>query len=193
MIHSNQPFAGTWNTAKSYTHLLCNPGFAYPQVSYSLHTSLDHERLIIKNLRHQNGDEKYPFYFLDPLSEKHGGFTWWSRTFDRLVQELKVERLQTARHFFCVELYGYHSEFGDANLFNQLPSVEYTKLLVRNAIRKRKLILICRGIRKWFTLVPDLAKYDNCFFVSSNRGITLSQCTISPRAYVQIKQILTER
>lgn len=85
-----------------------------------------------------------------------------------------------------MELIGYHTESGDEKITKVLPYVEYSKFLLNEAIRENKTTIVGRGVTKWLGIFPSLSNYDNCFFLASNRGVSLSKSTISPTAYKNI-------
>ena len=178
-----EPFLGNVN-AEIYC-LFGNPGF---DLKNPLHDySPKQIQSVLRNLQHRNGNDQFPFYLLDPLFEGHEGHKWWTNKLKPLADELNVGLDKIAKRLFAIEFYGYHSVSGSEDLIYQLKSFDYTEYIIKEAILKNKVILVCRGIRKWLTRIPDLKCYDNCFFVSSNRGIQLSQNTISPTGYKKLK------
>ena len=191
-----EPFIGDPNAP--FYILLGNPGRDIKNEKTNIfdirHKNL--ESIIFKNLNHSN--TKYPFYYLDPDFEFHSGYKWWRETFKNLQSETKASYDNISKNFFCVELYGYHSTnrddrlvFGNRNI-GAIPSNQYSCYLVKKAIKNKKLILLARAVSTWYSIIPELKEYDNCHLLASNRGILLSQTTISPVAFKKIESILAE-
>jgi hypothetical protein len=181
-----EPFLGNKN-AKVYL-LLGNPGF---DPNRGVHDySEDQKNSVLKNLKHENDNQDYPHYLLSPLFENHPGYGWWHDVFQPLLKELETDKATLAKVFFCIELIGYHSEKGDDKIIKDLPSVAYSRHLILNAIRDMNTIIIGRGVTKWLNIVPKLAEYESCTFLASNRGVSLSRSTISPKAYSEVKNLV---
>ncbi len=135
---------------------------------------------------------------------------WWFPKFTKLKESLGYSGSEffLSKYFFVLETHGYHSKnFDDSLIIGndskiKLTSVKYTQFLLHEAIKTKKLILVCRSVGTWYELdsiykkdeinckTPKLENYDNCFLVASNRGIQLTKTTISPKAFKMIKDII---
>lgn len=182
-----EPFLGNLNS-EIYV-LFGNPGHDKTESCDHNYTKYQ-EKLIFESLSHRNINAKYPNYFFDPKFKLHLGAIWSKARFMPLLKQIPTSPEKISQRIFCVELYGYHSYGGDINLYENLPSSTYVKYLVREAIGHKKVIFICRAVRKWYNLIPALADYEDCHIVASNRGISLSQTTISPTAFKKLRNIL---
>lgn len=181
-----EPFLGR-KSASIYL-LLGNPGC---DPNSDIHIYSDEQKMdVLKSLSHNNENEVFPHYLLGTHFEDHPGYAWWHSVFQPLLKELKTDKTTLAKNFFCIELFGYHSQSGDEKIARALPSVKYTIHLIECAIKENKTIIIARGITKWINLIPALADYANCSYLASNRGISLSRSSISPTAYQVIKRTL---
>jgi hypothetical protein len=179
-----EPFLGS-KKAAIYL-LLGNPGF---DPDSEIHNYSEEQKVsVIRNLTHRNDNDEFPHYLLGNQFEDHPGYAWWHAVFQPLLKELATDKATIAKTFFCIELIGYHSQTGDEKIIKSLPSVNYSKELILSAIKKGKMIIIGRGITKWLNLISELADYDKCTFLASNRGVTLSRSTISPIAYKEVKK-----
>lgn len=144
----------------------------------------------LKNLRHEAENPIYPLFYLDPeFKGDENGRKWWKKTLKNLEKDASSSMDRIAKEIFVVETYGYHSAKGE-NVLRKVESSKYTHHLIKKAIHEKKLIIIARSVRQWFDFVPELRNYENCHFLASNRGIDLSEMTISPSAFNKIKEIL---
>jgi hypothetical protein len=185
-----EPFIG--NPGAGIYLLLGNPG-----MEMDIHKRQEiiiniekHAEYYLKNLRHEAENPNYPLFYLDPAfhSDKNGR-KWWEKTLRNLEKDTSSSMDRIAKEIFVVETYGYHSAKGE-NVLRRVESSRYTHYLVKKAIQEKKLIIIARSVRQWFDFVPELRNYENCHFLASNRGIDLSEMTISPGAFNKIKEIL---
>lgn len=97
-----------------------------------------------------------PFYFLDPVFKATGGARWWARRLRDLTSVVGHDAV--AQKVMCVEHFAYKSE-RYAPLGASLPSQRYAFDLVRDAIRRRKQIVVMRSERIWLSSVPELRSY----------------------------------
>ncbi len=192
-----EPFIGT-PEADVYV-LLANPGRNIKKEEELLKLVKEKglERRILQNLSHDFSNNEFPFYFLDPDFDEHPGGKWWQNAFKKLIKGDLERRKVIANEFFGIELFGYHSTKCERSLlYNsqyRLSSSEYSYHLVLNAITENKIIILARAVGDWFSKVPELREYRNCYFLASNRGIQFSNRTISPGAYTEIEQIIQDR
>ena len=132
----------------------------------------------IDNLKCNNKNYKTKIFWLDPAFMNYPSGIWWYDCFSSLAKEKGKSLVQLSKLFFVVELHAYHSFSTDGKFRPR--SSEYNFQLVKNAIKKKKVILIARSIRNWFKAVKELETYPGCFFLNSNREIRLSKSTIPP-------------
>ncbi len=107
------------------------------------------KEIVLNNLNHKFPSTNYPFCFLNERFKKHTGFEWWNNAFKSLIDQSETKRKSLAKNVFGVELYGYHTEsFARRLVMNNeyLPSIDYTKKLVQNAMDDNKIIIICRAL-----------------------------------------------
>ena len=79
------------------------------------------------------------------------------KKFRVLIHETSIERV--AHGVFVAELHGYHSRRFSSRLV--LPSMEYTRSLVRAAIARGTEIVVMRGLQEWSRCVPELKQVRN--------------------------------
>jgi hypothetical protein len=187
-----EPFIGDPN-AKIYL-LLGNPGMEADRTKRIENYNIikKNSDYYIKNLKHQAADPNFPLYYLHEAFKNidEGGYIWWRKALGKLKNE-NVSFEKIAKSFFAVETYGYHSANGE-NKMRSLPSSQYSYHLVKKAIADKKLIIVTRAVSVWSKHVKELRDYYNCYFLASNMGIRLSETTLSPGAYKQVRSILEE-
>lgn len=193
IIDFPEPFLGD-PKAEIYI-LLANPGRNKDQEKFTSKFADNNDliKILLGNLNHDFSHTEYPFYFLDPKFEKHSGSKWWNNTFKYLIKGNQENRRVLSNEIFSAELYGYHTEWCERRLINneeKLKSSEYSYHLVNRAIDDEKLIIVGRAVGDWFNKVPRLKEYENCHLLASNRGISFSRRTISPKAFMKIKDIM---
>lgn len=188
-----EPFIG--NPESEIYFLSANPGRNDYELQENLLTDYDtFSRIILENLEHKS-NRKYPFYYLNPQMKNLGGYDYWIKCIKPILnQGIKAEIL--AKNFFSVELIGYHSKGFPRKLFygkNKLPSIDYSKFLVKKAMEEGKFILLARSVRNWFNLIPELRNYNNCFFIANNREMVISETTLSPNVWSKLLETFKKK
>lgn len=188
-----EPFIG--NPESEIYFLSANPGRNDYELQENLLTDYDtFSRIILENLEHKS-NRKYPFYYLNPQMKNLGGYDYWIKCIKPILnQGIKAEIL--AKNFFSVELIGYHSKGFPRKLFygkNRLPSIDYSKFLVKKAMEEGKFILLARSVRNWFNLIPELRNYNNCFFIANNREMVISETTLSPNVWSKLLETFKKK
>ncbi len=102
------------------------------------------------NLLHQSSDS--PFAFLAPdVSGRHR--QWWEDKLKHLIAHFGPGAV--AKSILAVEFFPYPSHrYGHGRL--ALPSQQYSFDLVRNAIKRKAVIVLTRGERRWLREMPEL-------------------------------------
>lgn len=77
-----------------------------------------------------------------------------------------------AARVFVAEIHGYHSMRFSPKL--RLPSQEYTRSLVVDALNRGAEIVVMRGLRHWLALVPELREVAELTVVRNVRNPTIS-------------------
>lgn len=99
------------------------------------------------------------------------GARWWRRNLKAVIETVGQERAR--ERIACLEYFPYHSRgFNHAHL--RLPSQEFTFGLLREAIRRRAVIVVTRGYRLWTGVAPDLASYRKLVRTRNPRSASIS-------------------
>jgi hypothetical protein len=169
--------------------VLLNLNSGYHPLDDTLQSTSAFKRALRGCLRH--ADTKYPFFFLDPNiegKEAGPGHLWWCRIFRIFTGEHSYELCDLAKAFFCVEYLPYRSR-RYLKLGSVLESQHYGFELVRDAMKRRALVVIMRSKQMWFDAIPDLEKYKNLHIANNPRNPVLSQANL-PQGFPQILRIL---
>jgi hypothetical protein len=156
------PYVGNLAGASIYI-LMLNPGFS-PGDYFAEQYNPEFKQAITHNLRQENGNETYPFIFLNPRFAWHPGFGYWHKRFRPIIQALAGQRgesyqqamSQVAQSVACLELLPYHSKsFGAGKLLaKKLPSVEAMRSFVHDVVvpkanDDKATVIVTRSARKW--------------------------------------------
>jgi len=147
-----EPFGGNLDSAKVVC-LLLNPGFDETDTT----TNFDNEywvREVRANLEHKT---ESPFLYLSSKVENTGGYKWWSAKI-RPLELAGVTRNDLANGLMMIEFFPYHSVSYTYNK-QYIPSQYYQFLLVREAMRLGKTIIVMRARDRWLEAVPELKTY----------------------------------
>lgn len=107
---------------------------------------------------------------------------YWSRVLSPIVKE--VGRDVVARNVCKIQFFPYQSQkfksvhksiLKKYGYINYLPSQEYNFELVKDAMRRKAMIIIPRAIKKWEGAIDELKNYDNKLTTNSYGNITLSE------------------
>ena len=147
-----EPFIGS--LASQVALLALNPGIS--QEDYAIHSDPFFRRIFRDNCT--QAASEIPFYYLqDEFLDLPGGI-WWRKKLRLLID--KFGRNNVSRSICCIQLYPYHSQ-----RFSRLPratnTVDYTVLMVRQAMASNKLLVVMRAWSKWASLVPEITTYEN--------------------------------
>ncbi len=155
--------------------LQLNPGFN--KIDRKFNKQKEFHLRLLQSIQQVNGNQKH-FYLSE--STDSGGGKWWSIFTKSLVQ--KFDRLTVARNIFAIEFFPYHSfSFNHAHL--RLPSQDFSFKLVREAIKRHAVIVLCRGENFWFGTVPELADYKKLCYVRNPRKTTLSEINLGKKGF----------
>lgn len=151
------PFQGDIESAKIIVCML-NPGVGLD----SLHEVRDRKfrKAMMRQLRQHLKGVEYKFLSLDPEYCWTGGFSWWSRKFNRLIVELmklglteEASRKRVAKHVAAVELFAYPSRtFGSKKLVARKPEIPSSKIMkswIRQKAKNGAHIIVARGLEHW--------------------------------------------
>ena len=154
--------------------LLANPGLdPNDRTEQCTPTALD---LIYENLSSDVGSPGWVFH--DHFTDMACGRWWRSRTRD-LSEELGGYDV-LAERLLTIEFHGYHSKSWIAP-FVTFPSQYFGFQLVRQAMNRRALIVVCRAMRYWYAAVPGLQDYENKIErLASHRLVNLSVRNLGP-------------
>jgi hypothetical protein len=157
------PFLGNVAGAKVIV-LLQNPGLA-PGDYYAELTHKEFQGRLEANLAGALDRHDYPFLFLDPDLAWHGGFTWWHRKLQPVIEAvaeklqsngrpttLRAARQAVARHLAAIELLPYHSKTGVLNKsqLNKFASVTWAREHVGDTLRSGHVeVIAMRQVRLW--------------------------------------------
>jgi hypothetical protein len=155
-----------------------NPGVKNSETA-ALRKEPAFQRRMRDNLLHQ-GSTEFPFLYLGlypdiPSPSKE----WWERRLKLILGEFRngdVARSLLARNLLAVEFFPYVSHrYGHGKL--SLPSQGYSFGLVRDAVKRKKaVIVLTRGERRWLRAVPALAGYHRLVRLKE-----VQRAVISPR------------
>lgn len=125
------------------------------------------QRLALSNLYQEPSD--YPLYFLHPEIKDSPGAIWHYGKMKELIRRTSLTRV--ADNVCSIPYFPYHT-----SRFSVIPkkiskeglsSHRYTKLLIRNAIDRRAIIIMASGRRAWASLVPELDNYQKKYLLRS--------------------------
>ncbi len=146
------PFFGRPEQAELYI-LASNPGY----VSINRQEQADPllAEAFRKNLQHNN---LHPY--LDPQFDKTAGYKWWRERLKDVFLQFKPEEQHTlAEKLMCVQLFPYHSKEFRSSVARHLPTQQYARYLVLNAVKEEKEIVVLRApwrdlLRKLLAPIP---------------------------------------
>ena len=145
-----EPLVGGLNNAK-VIFLALNPGFTDDDVDVNLHLPE-----FIDGCRSNISDPlNSPFYYFEGGLEATGGYRWWTSKLKPLIQAgISIETLKDT--IMMVEYFPYHS-VNYRHINSYTPSQLYSFEIVREAIRRKKTIIIMRSRALWTEAVPELS------------------------------------
>lgn len=156
------PYVGNLERSSVFI-LMVNPGFS-PDDYWAEQHDKEYRAALIRNLRQENADDKYPFLSLNPRFSWHAGFRYWQRKFHSIAKELtnrpNVQYQDAlsilAQSVCCLQLVPYHSQsFGLSNkILESLSSVRTITQYARNVLVPRArsgeaVIVVARKRDRW--------------------------------------------
>lgn len=166
-----EPFFG--NVDAPVYVLILNPGFS--ETDRAWHAREDFVSSIQRARTHETMD--YPHYYFDPRFVDSPGAQWWRQKTRRLIEDCGLHAVASGT--FCIELFPYHSKRYhpiprrySAN--GLVPSSAYSAYLLRQAIQRKKHVVVMRAMKQWCSLVPELATYDRTIRLNSPQNVCLS-------------------
>lgn len=145
------PFLGNLNKASII--LLClNPGYN-KKLDYFAYSDKIFLKESIKSLTFSC---QIPFNCLDEKFSFTGGYIWWKKILKSLIKIFGNKKI--SQKIMCIQYFPYHSKKYHHLPF-VLPSQYYSFYLVKQAIKKNKIIVIMRSKKLWLKAVPELEKY----------------------------------
>jgi hypothetical protein len=143
----------------------------------------------IRNLRQDDANVEFPFWFLDPRFAWHPGFGYWEKKLGGLAHALEKKQEITYQEALqclsqclaCLELMPYHSEKFDPAFLNRLIStrvmLEYVhEVLVPKAKNDQAIIVAVRGIKIW-----DLLPHENIIVYDPKREAQAASLSLKSR------------
>lgn len=165
-----EPLVGGLDNAK-IVFLALNPGFTDDDVKVNLHLPefIDGCRSNISN------PFTSLFYYFESGLEATGGYRWWTTKLKPLIQAgISISILKDK--IMMIEYFPYHSvNYRHINTFT--PSQLYSFEIVREAIRRKKTIIIMRSRALWTEAVPELATYPY-LELNSAQNVTVSRTNL---------------
>ncbi|MCL2282565.1 MAG: hypothetical protein FWC26_04535 [Fibromonadales bacterium] len=192
-----EPFIG--NPDAPIYLLNLNPG--YDEINKTEHK--ENEKLI-ECIKENNSQKPmtYPFYWLDPALEGTSGSKYWKegrlqktkkiaksgkyvlQTIPPRLGDLleEIDHIKLSKKIFCVEYFPYHSKNYNVNKKIILPTQEYNRYLIEQAIEKtlnkatpeneKKIFIIMRKKTELFKLFGDLEtlQKENRVFICGSNG-----------------------
>lgn len=155
----------------------------YAPENRRVHRRPSFSRAVRRTLR--GTDQPYPFYYLDPEPDG-AGYRWWRGRLSALTSATSDEVV--ARGVLCVEYFPYHSvRFRHAAV--RVPSQEFGFLLVRQALRRRAVVIVMRARRLWETAVPELRGYGRIFGLNSPQNVSIAPRNCPEGFDVAVRQL----
>lgn len=163
--------------------LLLNPGFDEKDITVNLTLP----QFVEANRRNLNDPYGSPFYYFGGDLEQTGGYAWWRRILNPLI-EAGVTEAMLSEKIMAVEYFPYHSK--DWKEVPQVPSQQMAFSLVRDAIERGKTIVIMRGKDKWMNAVSELVGYDKVIFHPNPRNVSVSPKNIGEVNFNYIRSLI---
>ena len=175
-----QPWTGSIHTAEVLM-LALNPGFSeIDRVELKDHDYAEQWRHAL------TFRTRTPFYFLDPAFQSTGGFRWWHRRLRELIEVVGLEAV--ARKVMCVEHFPYKS-ISYRPLGATLPSQQFSLELVRDAMQRRKQLVVMRSERVWLESLPELRDYPY-IRLSNHQNPYLSRAQMTEEQFARLVDTL---
>lgn len=159
-----------------------NPGFTaeddskWPGGDAKVHSDEKYAEALWRNLHAL--PVEFPFYPLNPafVRSTPGGVWWAARTY---ALRKKVGDTRVAGNLLAIEYFPYHSKRFHPRT-PRVPSQDYTRHLVCSAMERGSVIVLTRGRRLWFELVPELQNYSRLYKTNSTGAVHLTERNLTP-------------
>ena len=178
-----EPFVGSVNAPMFC--LLLNPGAGGGEEDLFLHKRPDFRRRV--HACHRQEASPYPNYFLDPNMEGPGA-RWNRKALKPLLKEFGARVVASGVTF--LEYFPYHSQSFRHDRIH-VPSQEFTFQVLREALRRRALVIIMCGKRFWEEAVPELNGYRWAFITRAPQTAVISPGNC-PTGYEAAQAVLRE-
>lgn len=147
-----EPLVGGLDNAK-VVFLALNPGFTDSDVDVNMQL----EQFINDCRKNLKDPFKSDFYYFTGGLEETGGYKWWSSKLKPLINHgITEETLK--KKIMMVEYFPYHS-VNYRHIGRFTPSQLFSFEIVKEAIKRNKIIVIMRSRVLWEQAVPELAGY----------------------------------
>ncbi len=153
-----EPFSGNPNS-----NVYClnkNPGA--PDKCFS--DDKEFEQATLKNLALKQGTCFWANGIFNKCGKLHDGVKWLKQR-TRKLEEI----LNRQPNIFFVEYFPYHSSKG-FDFPDNLPSYQFTNILIEEAIRTEKMIIIMREKGNWIHRAKNLEGYKNLYWLKCAQG-----------------------
>lgn len=165
--------------------LLLNPGFSDTDIT----TNMALPGLLEANRNNLIDPYGSPFYYFGSGFEQTGGYKWWSRILNPLIKE-GISKSILYEKIMAIEYFPYHSK--NWKNMPQVPSQQYAYNLVKEAINRKKIIIIMRSKNLWFKEVPSLVSYEHKHVIKNPRNPVMSSANLGYENFNSIISILAE-
>lgn len=163
-----EPYIGGLNNAE-IIFLALNPGFRESDIT----VNMTHPQFSVENRRNQADPYNSIFYYFNGGFEETGGYWWWRKKLGPLLKAGVTEQMLRDK-IMLIEYLPYHSENAKKISNLKVPSQGFSFELVREAVRRKKTIIIMRSPKLWVSAVPELEGN----YISPNSWLNV---TISPK------------
>lgn len=178
-----EPYVGGLNKAE-VIFLALNPGFDDSDIIVNLNMP----KFIKANYINRNDPYNSPFYYFDGGFEETGGYKWWAKKLGPLLRAGILESTLRDK-IMLIEYLPYHSKNAKKIKNLVVPSQQFSFDLVREAIRRKKIIVIMRSPELWLKEVPELE--NNSVTLNSWLNVIISPNNIGELNFNRILTKLT--
>lgn len=152
------------------------------------------------------GDFLYLDNNLDKGFKKHPGYRWWTRHLKSFKEAIN-KGCSDPNSFRCpkvfnLEFFPYHSKDLDelkkyfeskikeskrncSDWQPDWPSFEYTRYLVKKAIEEKKIIVVMRLKKYWYSAIPDLKFYPNVIELKDSQSVYITEDNVQFRVVAE--------
>lgn len=143
---------------------------------------------LVENAMWENLSGTFPLYLLQDQLIGTAGANWYRGGLLRDVLNI-CESQQVAQKLCLVDFVGYRSHKWDYAL--RMPSQQFTAECIREALTRDAVVIVTRGMKKWYELVPELEKYPRTFRNNSWQNVRLSEKNTSAEGFSAIVEMLS--